>query len=280
MQLVDGGVAMLDPMKDAAYRSRSRGTVRRARRIGVDVQALAGDSTDNVPGVPGIGVKTAAQLINTYGDLDTLLERAEEIKQPKRRAEPDRQCRDGAHLPPAGEAWRTTRRPLTLVDEAPDFGRHGSAARLRWRRWSVDPHRRRWRAARRPTAAAWPTARAATAPGPAEDGLRAGAGRRRWRPGWRRAQGAASSPSTPRPPRWTRLAAELVGISLATWRRASACYVPRRHGTPLKVTGLGGAGAGGRADERPADRFRRRHRAPQTSAGGPVGPEDRPEHQI
>jgi len=51
----------------------------------VDVQALAGDSTDNVPGAKGIGVKTAAQLINEYGDLDTLLAKASEIKQPKRR---------------------------------------------------------------------------------------------------------------------------------------------------------------------------------------------------
>jgi DNA polymerase-1 len=51
----------------------------------VEVQALAGDSTDNVPGVPGIGVKTAAQLIVEYGDLETLLLRAGEIKQPKRR---------------------------------------------------------------------------------------------------------------------------------------------------------------------------------------------------
>ena len=51
----------------------------------IDVQSLAGDSVDNVPGVPGIGVKTAAELINEYGDLDTLLARAGEIKQPKRR---------------------------------------------------------------------------------------------------------------------------------------------------------------------------------------------------
>src|SRR5207244_7691017 len=51
----------------------------------VEVQALAGDSSDNVPGVPGIGVKTAAQLIVEYGDLETLLKRAGEIKQPKRR---------------------------------------------------------------------------------------------------------------------------------------------------------------------------------------------------
>src|SRR3954451_25143148 len=51
----------------------------------IDVQALCGDSTDNVPGVPGIGVKTAAELINVYGDLETLLARTNEIKQPKRR---------------------------------------------------------------------------------------------------------------------------------------------------------------------------------------------------
>src|SRR5690606_8689040 len=51
----------------------------------IDVQALCGDSIDNVPGVPGIGVKTAALLINEYGDLETLLARAGEIKQPKRR---------------------------------------------------------------------------------------------------------------------------------------------------------------------------------------------------
>ena len=51
----------------------------------IEVQSLIGDSTDNVPGVPGIGVKTAAQLIGEYGDLETLLARAKEIKQQKRR---------------------------------------------------------------------------------------------------------------------------------------------------------------------------------------------------
>ena len=90
MQLIEPGVAMFDPASGD----------REERRIGpdevaayfgagpdkvVDIQALAGDSTDNVPGAPGIGVKTAAQLINEYGDLDTLLARAQEIKQPKRR---------------------------------------------------------------------------------------------------------------------------------------------------------------------------------------------------
>ncbi|MBQ0765922.1 MAG: DNA polymerase I [Sulfitobacter litoralis] len=86
MQLVGGGVEMLDAMKN---KSIDRDGV--FEKFGVfpdrvvDVQALAGDSVDNVPGAPGIGIKTAALLINEYGDLDTLLERAGEIKQPKRR---------------------------------------------------------------------------------------------------------------------------------------------------------------------------------------------------
>ncbi len=86
MQLVRPGVVMFDPIK-----SRKIGPEEVKERFGVlpekvvDVQSLAGDSTDNVPGIPGIGVKTAAELINAYGDLDTLLKRANEIKQPKRR---------------------------------------------------------------------------------------------------------------------------------------------------------------------------------------------------
>jgi DNA polymerase-1 len=96
MQLVGPGVAMYDP---ASGEAGAKGA-REERRIGpdevvayfgvppekvVDVQALAGDSTDNVPGARGIGLKTAAQLVSEYGDLDTLLARASEIKQPKRR---------------------------------------------------------------------------------------------------------------------------------------------------------------------------------------------------
>ncbi|MGV6875084.1 DNA polymerase I [Pseudochelatococcus sp. B33] len=96
MQLIRPGVAMYDP----ASGTQSKGSFRAERMIGedevlayfgvpprlvVDVQALAGDSTDNVPGVPGVGIKTAAQLIADYGDLDTLLARAQEIRQPKRR---------------------------------------------------------------------------------------------------------------------------------------------------------------------------------------------------
>ena len=86
MQLVNDCVVMYDTMKD-----RRIGIPEVIEKFGVppakviEVQALIGDSTDNVPGVPGIGVKTAAQLIGEYGDLETLLSRAAEIKQEKRR---------------------------------------------------------------------------------------------------------------------------------------------------------------------------------------------------
>ncbi len=86
MQLIGDGVEMLDPMKNK--RIGRDGVIEKfgvgPERV-VDVQALAGDSVDNVPGAPGIGIKTAALLINEYGDLDTLLARAGEIKQEKRR---------------------------------------------------------------------------------------------------------------------------------------------------------------------------------------------------
>ena len=86
MQLVTDCVIMYDTMKD-----KKIGVAEVIEKFGVppekviEVQSLIGDSTDNVPGVPGIGVKTAAQLIGEYGDLETLLSRASEIKQDKRR---------------------------------------------------------------------------------------------------------------------------------------------------------------------------------------------------
>ena len=86
MQLIDDKIHMLDPMKNKII--DAAGVV---EKFGVtpdkviDVQSLAGDATDNVPGVPGIGIKTAALLINEYGTLEELLTRAEEIKQNKRR---------------------------------------------------------------------------------------------------------------------------------------------------------------------------------------------------
>ena len=86
MQLVSDKIELYDAMRDRPIRAPEV-----VEKFGVgpdkviDVLALWGDSSDNVPGVPGIGAKTAAELINQYGDLETLLKRAGEIKQPKRR---------------------------------------------------------------------------------------------------------------------------------------------------------------------------------------------------
>ena len=113
MQLVeDHQVVLLDHFKN-----REIGAEGVAEKFGVgpekviDVQALAGDSSDNVPGVPGIGVKTAAQLINEYGDLETLLARAEEIKQPKRRQ----------NLLEHAEMARISQELVTLRQDVPDI---------------------------------------------------------------------------------------------------------------------------------------------------------------
>ena len=86
MQLLAPGILMWDTMKDKTY-----GVEEVREKFGVgpgrlpDVFGLMGDSVDNIPGVPGIGPKIAGQLIQEYGDLETLLSKAEEIKQPKRR---------------------------------------------------------------------------------------------------------------------------------------------------------------------------------------------------
>ncbi|HEV2575356.1 MAG TPA: DNA polymerase I [Beijerinckiaceae bacterium] len=120
MQLIQPGVSMYDPASGIAGNAGAR----EERRIGeaevqdyfgvpankvIDVQALAGDSTDNVPGAPGIGIKTAAQLITEYGDLDALLARAGEIKQPKRR--------ETLTNPENIEKIRISKKLVTLVDD-------------------------------------------------------------------------------------------------------------------------------------------------------------------
>jgi len=104
MQLITGKVSMYDSMKD-----RQVGIDEVVEKFGVkpekmiDLQSLTGDSTDNIPGVPGIGPKTAAQLLDEYGDLDTLLERASEIAE-QAPGEPDRIRRSGPALAPARDA--------------------------------------------------------------------------------------------------------------------------------------------------------------------------------
>ena len=110
MQLVGGTIDMVDTMKD-----KKIGPDQVVEKFGVrpdrviDVQSLAGDSVDNVPGVPGIGIKTAAQLIDEYGDLDTLLARAAEIKQNKRRE----------NLIEFAEQARISRQLVTLKTDTP-----------------------------------------------------------------------------------------------------------------------------------------------------------------
>ncbi|MBX9748726.1 MAG: DNA polymerase I [Roseococcus sp.] len=110
MQLIRERVIMLDPIKQKPIREAEV-----LEKFGVapnrvaQVQALAGDATDNVPGVPGIGVKTAASLLTEYGDLETLLARAGEIKQPKRRE----------LLQTHAEMARISLRLVTLDDNAP-----------------------------------------------------------------------------------------------------------------------------------------------------------------
>jgi len=110
MQLVNDRVTMFDAMKNKII---GREQVIEKFGLGpekvIEVQALAGDSSDNVPGVPGIGVKTAAQLLEEYGDLETLLARAGEIKQPKRREK----------LIEFAEDARISRELVTLKDDAP-----------------------------------------------------------------------------------------------------------------------------------------------------------------
>ncbi len=119
MQVVGEGVSMYDPASGVAGAAGSRderliGIAEVVAYFGVppervvDVQALAGDSTDNVPGAPGIGIKTAAQLIAEYGDLDALMARAAEIKQPKRR--------EALTLPENVERIRVSRELVKLCD--------------------------------------------------------------------------------------------------------------------------------------------------------------------
>ncbi len=119
MQLVQPGVVLFDTMKDKEISDPEV-----MEKFGVtpdkvvDVQSLAGDSVDNVPGVPGIGLKTGAELINTYGDLETLLSKAGDIKQNKRRE----------NLIAFAEQARISKRLVTLDQDVPDVEPMGSFA--------------------------------------------------------------------------------------------------------------------------------------------------------
>ena len=115
MQLVNDNITMFDSMKN-----RHIGAEEVVEKFGLgpekvtEIQALAGDSSDNIPGVPGIGVKTAALLLSEYGDLETLLERAGEIKQNKRRET----------LLENGDLARVSLELVTLAQDVPGLPNH------------------------------------------------------------------------------------------------------------------------------------------------------------
>ena len=119
MQLIKPGIEVFDPGKEKVL-----GNAEVLEKFGVtpdkviDVQSLAGDSVDNVPGVPGIGVKTGAELINTYGTLENLLEKASEIKQQKRRE----------NLINFADRARISKRLVTLDQDVPVIDKIGSFA--------------------------------------------------------------------------------------------------------------------------------------------------------
>lgn len=252
MQLIRPGVSLLDPMKN-----KSIGPAEVVEKFGVppekvvDVQALMGDSTDNVPGVPGIGQKTAAELINAYGDLDTLLARAEEIKQPKRR----QALIDNAELA------RISRELVRLRDDAPlplalpDLDKRAPDAEVLKDFLVTQNFRSLLAKLLGPEGVKLATARAAATPAPALPS----------------APGAAEIPKPADAPRHYELvqsldrlqhwiarahsvglvavdtettslsanAADLVGVSLAV-APGEACYIPLGHGAPKGELDLGG----------------------------------------
>ncbi|MBM3587024.1 MAG: DNA polymerase I [Alphaproteobacteria bacterium] len=239
MQLIRPAVQMLDPMKQKPLRAPEV-----MEKFGVppekvvDVQALAGDTTDNVPGVPGIGIKTAAQLITEYGDLETLLARAGEIKQPKRREA----------LLENAEMARISRRLVTLDDNAPlpleivaleakapgdgkleaflrTQGFRSILARMGFGESNGAPHR----AASRATAPEAPKAETAnvSAPFGAYDCVTDEINLARWVAQAREAGVVAVDTETDS---LDARRANMVGFSLAI-APGRACYVPIRHGS-------------------------------------------------
>jgi DNA polymerase I len=227
MQLVDDHVVLMDDMKN---RIIGPDQVKEKFGVGpervVDVQALAGDSSDNVPGVAGIGVKTAALLINEYGDLDSLLERAHEIKQPKRRqalmeeAEKARisrrlvQLRADAPVPAALDAFAVKPPdPKVLLDFLETQNFRSLRAKME---------------SRLPTDDARPSA---AAPEPAEtvyELVRDGAALGTWIAAARENGTVTVDVETTS---LDAMAADLVGVSLSVVP-GRACYIPVDHKTP------------------------------------------------
>jgi DNA polymerase-1 len=248
MQLIGPAVEMLDPIKQKPIREPEV-----LEKFGVtpdkvvEVQALAGDSTDNVPGVPGIGIKTAAQLIAEFGSVEALLENTAKIKQPKRR-EALEQNRDKALISkrlvtldadapltvPIETLVAKPPQPTTLEKFLRENGFRSLLARLGFGEGgAVD--RRYARATNAPEAAAAPAAAPQDAPfGPYEtvtttDALR----------GWIAAARAAGVIGfDTETDGLDALKCNLVGLSIAT-APGKACYVPLRHEGSGDLMGAG-----------------------------------------
>jgi DNA polymerase-1 len=225
MQLIRQGVQMYDPMKQKPI---DRAEV--VARFGVgpelvrDVLALAGDTSDNVPGVPGIGIKTAAQLLQEFGDLDGLLANAATIRQPKRRE----------NLLEFAEQARVSQQLVTLCDTVPslpplerlDDGALNYAGLLEFAR----QHGFRSLAQRvEPLAESHAKAPEPGAPEPARAADYATVREFAALAGWldrARAQGILALDCTTTSPNVAR--AELIGLSLAV-EEGEACYLPFAH---------------------------------------------------
>jgi DNA polymerase-1 len=288
MQLVDDHIQLFDPMKN-----RKIGRPEVLEKFGVapekviDIQALAGDSSDNVPGVPGIGLKTAAELINTYGDLDTLLAKAGEIKQPKRRE----------NLLANADLARISRDLVTLKRDVPievplaEFDKRaidGAALdfliKNEFRSLASKVQSRLGEAAIKTAKAAGAFDTPAAAPS-APQGASASTSATKIGEGYELVQDEAVLASwVARATQAGQLAfdiettslnvneAKLVGVSLAT-EAGLACYVPVGH------VGRTGDLLGGGA-EAPRQIPLKRAVALQAAAGRPRRAQDRPEHQI
>ena len=243
MQLIRPGVSMLDPMKN---RTIGLGQVKEKFGVApdkvIDVQALAGDSTDNVPGVPGIGVKTAAQLIGEFGDLESVLKRAVEIKQPKRRES----------LLENAELARISKKLVTLKDDVPiDV----PISELKWRQPDANmllgfiaeqnfksllnkiSARLDGHSADRQQAAS-PEQKALTADTAAYETVQKAADLKRWVDGATANGWVAVDTETDG---LNPLQARMVGISLSI-KPGRGCYIPLRHtgGAPQGSLDLGG----------------------------------------
>ena len=243
MQLLRPGVGMFDPLKSIPI-----GSEEVFKKFGVtpdkvvEVQALAGDSTDNIPGVPGIGVKTAAELINTYGSLENLLAEANTIKQPKRREA----------LIQNAELARISRRLVLLDDTVP------LPVPLEQLKWKQDHHSElaaflnaqnfksllaKFNATRSSAEKDTPTAISVYANPPPQPDLRKDyeliqtEERLKW---WVEAARAAGTIAIDtETDSLTACTAKLVGISLAI-APGKACYIPLSHIDPNAAPADGG----------------------------------------